>query len=127
MTEARLPAKKAVEIADYLEGLGATDLVDFAGLEGEHLGNLLKLVPPLKLDKFKERLACHCPVLLCSPYFVFCIFFLRSANRTALILIRIDEKGISSPPSFLSHQLVATEFKSSLTAEAREAVSQQKK
>ncbi len=55
--------KVVTQIVDYLEvDLGATDLDDFAGLKAEHLGNLLKLVPPLKLDKFKKRLACYCPV-----------------------------------------------------------------
>ena len=62
MVSSRLPIKKAAEVADYLEGLGATDLEDLAGLTGEHVRYLLELVPPLKLDKFKEQLALHCPV-----------------------------------------------------------------
>ena len=61
--EAGLLPDKAAEIADYLEGLGAIELEDLAGLEDEHVVELLKLVPPLRKNKFKERLAIHRPVL----------------------------------------------------------------
>ena len=66
--------KVIVQIMDYLDELGATDLEDLAGLTGEHVRYLLELVPPLKLDKFKDQLALYCPVLLHT--FLFSFFFL---------------------------------------------------
>ena len=63
MTEAGLLPEKAAEIADYLEGLGAIELEDLSGLEDDHVAELLKLVPPLRKNKFKTRLAIHRPVL----------------------------------------------------------------
>jgi hypothetical protein len=60
--EAGLLPEKATEIADYLEGLGAIELEDLGGLEDEHVSDLLKLVPPLRKNKFKERLTVYRPV-----------------------------------------------------------------
>ena len=69
MKEAGLLPDKAAEIADYLEALGAIELEDLAGLEDEHVVELLKLMPPLRKNKFKDRLAIHRPVLYhASPY-----------------------------------------------------------
>ena len=62
MKESGLPPKAEAQVADFLEELGAMSLEDLAELTDDHVVALLKLVPPLKLNKFKERLAIHRPV-----------------------------------------------------------------
>ena len=60
--EVGLPPRAEAQVADFLEELGAMSLEDLAELTDGHVVDLLKLVPPLKLNKFKERLVIHRPV-----------------------------------------------------------------
>ena len=59
---AGLPPEAEAQVGNFLEKLGAMDLDDLRDLEEGDVASLMDIIPKLKKNKFKERLAVHRPV-----------------------------------------------------------------